>query len=535
MKKYNEGGMLTEFNAGGTHEENPNGGIPLGQDALVEQGETRFEDFIFSDSIKINKLLAKEFNLPKKLIGKSFADASKHYNDKERPNDVISKRGNTKELQNLMEAQEAFKQVEQQEAEQAQPANDPMGGMGEQMNEMMTPQTMKYGGQIFQGAASGAASGANIGASVGIAKGLAAGAAAGSVVPVAGTAIGAGIGLLAGGAASYFAAKNADDRLNSEMKANASERVFKYGGKMKYRAGGPFDNIDEGVISPIFDFSNTLTTINNTQSENSLTNVEGPNFNNTSLNLNKDFKKPYVAPFSLNKNDGVLGENERMKSVFGNTSLNLNKSNTTDPNTKLKTTNTETPNYSSLLRFTPVATGLASAATIAANKPEMRGVDDFTNQDFLSPNYLQSEQMESAVRRETDKNRNMISQVGGSSAQMASNLMGASLQGSRAVADANLGVQQYNVGEKSRVEAGNSQINASNNQVRMANREANRADRAAYLSALMNELNNTGMNVGQVGTESYRMKQAKEMGLDFYTDVYGNLQYLGNPNAKKTN
>jgi len=40
MNKFNSGGYLTRYDVGGTHEQNPNGGIPLGPDASVEQGET---------------------------------------------------------------------------------------------------------------------------------------------------------------------------------------------------------------------------------------------------------------------------------------------------------------------------------------------------------------------------------------------------------------------------------------------------------------------------------------------------------------
>lgn len=40
MNNYKSGGMFTSYNVGGTHEESPHGGIPLGDDALVEQGET---------------------------------------------------------------------------------------------------------------------------------------------------------------------------------------------------------------------------------------------------------------------------------------------------------------------------------------------------------------------------------------------------------------------------------------------------------------------------------------------------------------
>lgn len=82
--------LLTEFNAGGSHEINPLGGIPQGIGAnglpnLVEEGETRMEDFIFSDRLKLDDGLIEAFNLPKKLKGKTFAEASKilnkHYDE----------------------------------------------------------------------------------------------------------------------------------------------------------------------------------------------------------------------------------------------------------------------------------------------------------------------------------------------------------------------------------------------------------------------------------------------------------------------
>lgn len=105
------GGELTEFTEGGSHEMNPNGGIPLGQN-LVEQGETMHRDFIYSDRLKVTKELAKEYNLPNKAIGKSFADVSKMYNDESRPNDAIANKGKERELANLRQAQESYKRVE---------------------------------------------------------------------------------------------------------------------------------------------------------------------------------------------------------------------------------------------------------------------------------------------------------------------------------------------------------------------------------------------------------------------------------------
>ena len=162
-KKFAAGGampmeQLTEFNEGGTHEENSLGGIPQGMNPsgqmnLVEEGETKFdaENYIFSDSLKIDKELAEAFNLSPKMIGKTFSDASKMAGRKKskREGDAIEMAANEKDLMNLMEAQEAFKQKEVQEklAEiealdpnalpalmgQGQPQGDP--AMGGQMQE----------------------------------------------------------------------------------------------------------------------------------------------------------------------------------------------------------------------------------------------------------------------------------------------------------------------------------------------------------------------------------------------------------------
>lgn len=54
-----DGQGLTRFEAGGTHEQNPIGGIPQGVGAdgspnLVEEGETKWNDYIFSNAISLD-------------------------------------------------------------------------------------------------------------------------------------------------------------------------------------------------------------------------------------------------------------------------------------------------------------------------------------------------------------------------------------------------------------------------------------------------------------------------------------------------
>ena len=118
-------GQLTEFNGGGTHEENPLGGIPQGTAPdgaanLVESGETKLnaENYIFSDQIKITKDIAKEFNLSEKLVGKTYAEASKkvNYSDSRREPgyDTIQDNSSKKNLDTLMQGQELQKQMEVQ-------------------------------------------------------------------------------------------------------------------------------------------------------------------------------------------------------------------------------------------------------------------------------------------------------------------------------------------------------------------------------------------------------------------------------------
>jgi len=89
-----DNGFLNEFNAGGTHEENPNGGIPqgVGENGLpntVEEGETRMGDYIFSDRLTVSHEQANNSGLHRNLGGKTFAEASKILNAglAERPNE----------------------------------------------------------------------------------------------------------------------------------------------------------------------------------------------------------------------------------------------------------------------------------------------------------------------------------------------------------------------------------------------------------------------------------------------------------------
>lgn len=87
---------ITFIDNGGTHEANPFEGVQMGIDPqgvpnLVEEGEVIFNDYVFSDRMKLPKKLKEKYNIK----GETFADAAKELSmeSEERPNDPISKRG----------------------------------------------------------------------------------------------------------------------------------------------------------------------------------------------------------------------------------------------------------------------------------------------------------------------------------------------------------------------------------------------------------------------------------------------------------
>ena len=104
---------VTEFNTGGTHEENPYDGIPQGiapdgLPNLVEEGEVKYDNYIFSDRLMLNKNDKKKYKF---LKGKTYADAAKAIKKQlgidERPNDLIAKTDLEEHLNILSTLQEA--------------------------------------------------------------------------------------------------------------------------------------------------------------------------------------------------------------------------------------------------------------------------------------------------------------------------------------------------------------------------------------------------------------------------------------------
>ena len=107
---------MTFFSEGGSHEENPYQGIqqgiaPDGKPNLVEEGEWKYKDYIYSKRLKVPK---KDYELLGLKDGKdyTYADAAEaiQKESEERPNDPVSKRNLDVMMGRLQNSQETFKQ-----------------------------------------------------------------------------------------------------------------------------------------------------------------------------------------------------------------------------------------------------------------------------------------------------------------------------------------------------------------------------------------------------------------------------------------
>lgn len=111
---------ITLVGNGGTHEENPNEGVPMGMDEqgipnLVEEGEVIFNDYVFSKRLKVPKAIRNKYKL-RGVKPLSFADAALQMSkeSEERPNDPISIAGLEDSMTKLMVAQEGVRAKEEQ-------------------------------------------------------------------------------------------------------------------------------------------------------------------------------------------------------------------------------------------------------------------------------------------------------------------------------------------------------------------------------------------------------------------------------------
>jgi hypothetical protein len=144
---------INMFNEGGSHEQNPLGGIPQGmgdngQMNTVEEGEGRMGDMIYSDRIPLPEEAVLAVGLPRKFAGKTpaqaLAEIDKIFKDR---NDRAAQETKADFAEKIAQAQELVK-AQQEEIDQSMAANagevpDMMGGdIPQGMEEFMQPEQM---------------------------------------------------------------------------------------------------------------------------------------------------------------------------------------------------------------------------------------------------------------------------------------------------------------------------------------------------------------------------------------------------------
>ena len=118
--KHQHGGIFSNgvivIGNGGTHEENPFEGVQVGVDPqgipnMVEEGEVIWEDYVFSNRLKVPESFKNKY----KMKGKTYAEVAKQIQkeSEERPNDPISKRGLRDSMMKLMVSQENIRAKEE--------------------------------------------------------------------------------------------------------------------------------------------------------------------------------------------------------------------------------------------------------------------------------------------------------------------------------------------------------------------------------------------------------------------------------------
>lgn len=107
---------VTFINEGGTHEQNPLGGVPVGVDQegtpnLVEEGEVIWNDYVFSNRLKPTKRQLEKAGYGDKYQGLPFSRIAEKLQEgsSERPNDTISNNSLNDSLSGLMMMQEEIR------------------------------------------------------------------------------------------------------------------------------------------------------------------------------------------------------------------------------------------------------------------------------------------------------------------------------------------------------------------------------------------------------------------------------------------
>ncbi len=548
---------LNRFNNGGSHASNPLGGIPLGKGIngktnTVQQNETSKGDFIFSNDVILTKDVIEQFNLPKSLEGKTIADATKVVDNKFKDrNDKISLSTKTGMLDGIASAQEIIK-AKQQNLANSFEANstevpDMMNGQVPQGFEGFAPQqNQMFLGGFGGGGASTTGTGMNmlqgagkVGNSMGSAgfeerynydpklkqqynqmEGVKD--SIGQAFPIAGIfrgiekggkAIGQSIGGDSGGdiasgildpfSGQMETFKNKDSTGWEKAAVVAapflSGVIASYGRKRTARREAGKQHIMEGNTEMTNDFAkggNLRPKINSV--------LDNPNLDE--MNLNNNLASQYYFD-NLIKPKADITTSSIPTTTFEEPNM-LSRTSTMFKEKGKKSLDWLGDNAGNIMRYAPVAMNALQLAKM--KRPHQQTLNRLDNK-FI-PDYVDERSMQNIVGNEFDNVSNSLAgATNGSQGALRSNLLGASLNRTKAMSDAYLNASAQNRAQNLQGQ----QFNANIDQINLgqANQELDINDRnqAAYDTNKSKLQSALSEDIGNIGKEEVYKKIAKEM------------------------
>lgn len=481
---------LTHFNEGGSHQQNPLGGIPMGQGQSVEQGETKKNDFVYSDRITLSKDIIGNFNLPKSLIGKTVAEATKLIDKKfDGRNDKISTSTKNGMLDRIAQAQESMKPQEPMNNEQmflgGFTGNSGTSGNGQSLDSEYMKR-YDYDPKLKE----------QINQTEGIKDTI------GSAIPIAGLfrqgeKAGKGLGQAVGGDDGGDIAGGILDPLSGQMETlkNGKSTQFEKGlslaapflsgilaskGRDRIRQEALNKNHIMSSSQGISDFAyggplsknDYLMSLDDKDAIEALKRQDAPfNYNPNSTFPNGDYQAPTVESTAFN----WKGLSEKV-GKYGGKAGNI---------------------LGSAARYAPVAMNALQLSKL--KKPEYERLNRLNNR--FNPDYVDERSLQNIAGNEYDNTVNAITQMGGSEGATRNAILAAGLNKTKAIGQAYMEESNQNRNQKLQGQQFNLGVDQAN--IGQSNLELDINDRnaGAYETQKSKLLSQLGTDVGEIGKE----------------------------------
>ncbi len=497
--------QLTSINEGSTHENNKYGGVPVGGNNTVEQGETinntGKNKYVYSNRLFINENLTKDNNLPSYIKGKSFSKASEEINNKFKDrNDKHSLETKNVFLDRLKQAQETIKQQEQQRAEQIvqsmqsnqQEVPDMMNGEVPEGMEQFTEQNQMFMGGDFNIAEVGNITGglAGLAGKASPYLGAAAtGAQAGSMFGPIGMGVGAAVGL----GSSIIGANKAKKQQALDLRNNANSANL----TDNFALGGDL----EDPTNPLFKPTNTIPQVNSYLKPKDI--LGKPQVTDMSLPDTSMLKSPQQS-FGESTDVRQNMENIYQKQLQ---SQPIDKEGSVFSRTTDKVGDYLDKNGGKILKYAPIAANALQLANL--KKPAYTRLDRLTNK--FKPEYVDEQSLQNIANSEMNNSINSISQIGGSQGAVRNAILGAGLNKTKALSNAYMDASAQNrqtnmAGQQFNLNVDQANINQANQELDIndKNQAAYRNEKSKYIGAI-------GTDLGEIGKEEIFKNQAEKM------------------------